>query len=91
MAVIHSRLPSLNDVMMPLALDEQNVSLYRCVLDFEIAVSFYHSVKPCSNPQLLSEYTTMAGINSRLPSLTEWHYDVIGSGRTGRTFVSLCA
>ena len=77
---------------MSLALGEQEVRLCRCVLDFEIAVSFYHSVKPCSNPQLLSEYTTMAGINSRLPSLTEWHYDVIGAGRTARrTFVSLCA
>ena len=33
----------------------------------------------------------MAVIHSRLPSLTEWHYDVIGSGRIARTFVSLCA
>ena len=77
-------------------LDEQKVSLYWCVLEFEAATyifvsdGIYEVVTP---PCMLSEYTTIDGDGGFTFMFVECMERCrgAGSGRTGSTFVLVCA
>ena len=73
------------DVPMPLALDEQHVRLYCCVIDFETECYVRCGARPWSNVDSLSKYTTIVRLSS-LNACT----DVVGSGRAACSFALLC-